>query len=197
MCGGTSASTIASYTMGRSARESLLPRPRHFVWIFDPYPFESKHLRPASVGNVGDVLLARHGDVALVLGAPPKHVVHDGDDVREALARARAGGEYVVVPGAGGADGLGLMAVELEGDSWVVTIFASPEYAGAFVVEDTFSDQIVDPFPRLEGRVELYEGVWPQEAVFDALSDLFFDAGVFDPDETSCARPVVFDESVA
>jgi hypothetical protein len=143
--------------MGRSARESLLPRPRHFVWIFDPYPFESKHLRPAGVGNVGDVLLARHGDVALVLGAPPKHVVHYWDDVGETLARARAGGEDVVVPGAGGADGLGLMAVELEGDAEGVAAFTCAEDTGAFVVEDTFSDQIVDPFPRLEGRVELYE----------------------------------------
>jgi hypothetical protein len=93
----------------------------------------------------------------------------------------------------GSADGVGLVAVELEGDAVVPTVFARAEDAGAFFVEDALIDQVIDPIACLEGGVELYQGIGPQETLVEALPYLLFDASVFDLDETSYVRAVVFD----
>jgi len=130
-------------------------------------------------------------------GAASENVVHYRGDVREALAGARAGREYVVVTGAGDADSLGLVAVEPEGNARVIRALASAEDARAFAVEYALFDQIVDPIARLEGRVELYEGVGPEQAVVEASPDLVLDAGVLYPDEAAYVRSVISDEAVA
>jgi hypothetical protein len=92
----------------------------------------------------------------------------------------------------GGADGVGLVAVELESDA-VTTVLAHAEDGVAFFVEDALIDQVVDPIACLEGRVELYQGIRPQETFVEALPYPFFDASNFDPDESSYVRSVVFD----
>ena len=87
-------------------------------------------------------------------------MVHYGDYVCEALARACAGGEDVVVPVVGSADGLGLVAVEPEGDA-LATVFAGAENSAAFVVENALVDQVDDPITCLERGIELDEGIRP------------------------------------
>ena len=82
------------------------------------------------------------------------------------------------------------------GDS-LATDFARAEDTGTFAVEDALVDQVGDPISGLERGVELDEGIRPQEALVEALPYLVFDAGIFDTDETSYVRPVVFDETVA
>ena len=93
----------------------------------------------------------------------------------------------------GSADGVGLVAVELEGDAVVPTVFARAEDAVAFFVEDALIDQVIDPIACLEGGVELYQGIGPQETLVEAFLYLLFDARIFYPDETSYVRPIVFD----
>ena len=85
----------------------------------------------------------------------------------------------------GGADSVGLVAMELEGNAGVVAGFTCAEDAGTFVVQDSLIDQVVDPITGLERGVELYEGVGPEQTLIEALSYLFFDAGILYPDETS------------
>ena len=58
-------------------------------------------------------------------GTPSQDVVDDRDDVGEALARARAGGEDVVVPCAGSPDRLGLVAVKPEGIAALVQVLTN------------------------------------------------------------------------
>jgi hypothetical protein len=128
-------------------------------------------------------------------GAASEDVVHYRGDVREALAGARTGREDVVVTGAGDADSLGLVAMKPEGDARVIGAFARAEDACTFAVEYALFDQIVDPIACLEGGVELYEGVGPEQAVVEASPDL--DAGVLYPDEAAYVRSVISDEAVA
>jgi hypothetical protein len=130
-------------------------------------------------------------------GATSEDVIHYRGDVREALAGARTGGEYVVVTGAGDADSLGLVAVEPEGDARIIRAFASAEDARAFAVDYALFDQLVDPITRLEGGVELYKGIGPEQAVVEASPDLVLDAGVLYPNEAAYVRSVISDEAVA
>jgi len=97
----------------------------------------------------------------------------------------------------GGADSVGLVAMELEGNAGVVAGFTCAEDAGTFVVQDSLIDQVVDPITGLERGVELYEGVGPEQAVVEASPDLVLDAGVLYPDEAAYVRSVISDEAVA
>jgi len=124
-------------------------------------------------------------------------VVNYRGDVREALAGARAGGEYVVVTGAGDADSFGLVAVKPEGDARVIGAFASAEDAFAFAVENAFIDQLVDPVAGFEGGVELDERIGPEQAVVDTPPYFILDASILYPDEAAYLRSVITDEAVA
>lgn len=64
------------------------------------------------------------------------------------------------MPVVGGADGLGLVAVEPEGDT-LATVFAGAEDSAAFVVENALVDQVDDPITCLERGIELDEGIRP------------------------------------
>jgi len=116
--------------------------------------------------------------------APAQHVVDDGDDVGEALARAGAGGEHVVDAACGGADGFLLVAVEAQGLSVrVARGLVAAEDAGALGLEDALGDEPVDGLAGLEGRVELDEGVGPEKPGLQLLLHHPAEALVADVDE--------------
>ncbi len=67
------------------------------------------------------------------------------------------------MPRASRPDRIGLVAVQPQLFARVVRLLILPEDAGAFLVQDALRDQLVDGLARLEGGVELYEGVGPEQ----------------------------------
>jgi hypothetical protein len=80
-------------------------------------------------------------------------VVHHGDYVGKALARASAGRKAIVVPRTGRLDRLGLVTVQSQVFSRVVKPLLPAKYTSALLVQNTLRDQLVDRLARLEGGV--------------------------------------------
>ncbi len=133
--------------------------------------------------------------------APPaalaQDVVHDRHDVGHALARAGAGGQHVGQARAGDADGLGLVAVREQRLPVALRLGLDAEDAAALGVQDAPRDQVVDGRARLEGGVELDEGLGPEDAGLELAVDVVAQAGVADLDEAAGVGGVVLNQVVA
>ena len=129
--------------------------------------------------------------------AVAEHVVDDGDDVGEALARPGPGGEDVVLAGLRRLDGLHLVAMKPDRAVACGLAFARPEDAPALGVKESGRHQIVDPATGLEARADLDQGLRPQQPLPDLPLNGLADALVPDPDEALDVPGVVADQVVA
>lgn len=129
--------------------------------------------------------------------AHPQDVVHDRDDVRQALARPGPRREHVREPGPGDADRLGLVAVEAEPPPDRVGLGLDAEHVTAVGVQDAGRNQVVDRLARLERGVELDEGFGPEDARVELLVHEPAEGRLQDGDEAAGVGGVVPDHAPA
>jgi len=98
---------------------------------------------------------------------------------------------------ASSADGIGLVAVTPESDAGVARAFTHTEHAGAFLEEDVLLDQFVNALTRLEGGVQLDQGIGPEEALIEALPTLLLDVCVLYANAAADIRPVIINQALA
>ena len=125
-------------------------------------------------------------------------VIDDRHDVREALARAGAGRQDVVLAGARGADGVGLVAVQpqrLAGAAGL-GLLADAEDPAALGVQEPLTDEVVDLTARLERGIQLERRIGPQQALVEIMLDVLPDPLVLDREERLGVVPVVLDQLV-
>jgi hypothetical protein len=63
-------------------------------------------------------------------------------------------------------------------------------------VEDPFIYQLVYTLARLEGGIQLYKGIGPEESLIEAAHDLILDASILYLDEAPDIRLVILDQSI-
>jgi hypothetical protein len=80
-------------------------------------------------------------------------------------------------------DCVGLMPMEPERFARICRRILHTKDATAFVVKQALFDKLIDGVPWLEARVKLNEGVGPQQASGDLVTDLALNARVTDMDE--------------
>jgi hypothetical protein len=141
----------------------------------------------------------RVDDDRLDAGRPRRaqHVVDDRHDVREALARAGAGGQHVAGAAAGRAEALDLVAVEAHGTGRDTIGPAVRKDVAAGGVQLTGGDQLVERVARLEGRADLQQRLRPQPPAFELSVDVRADPHVADREEAPHVAGVVVDDSTA
>jgi hypothetical protein len=101
------------------------------------------------------------------------------------------------MPVASGADSIGLVAVKPESDVGVVRAFSRTEHAGAFLEEDVLLDQLVNALARLEGGVQMDQGIGPEEALIEPLPALLLDVCVLYANAAADIRPVIVNQAIA
>ncbi len=134
------------------------------------------------------------------LAAPaPENVVDDGDDVGEALARAGTGRQDVALALPRCEDRFFLVTVETEPAPFaldLVAVLVAPEDLRTPRVQHAALDEFVDPASRLEGGIQLDEGLGPEQPFVEEPVDVLADAPVPDRDEAADVGRVVGDEVV-
>jgi hypothetical protein len=124
-------------------------------------------------------------------------MVDNQNDVREALARACAGGQDVAVACVGGMDAFDLMAVELDrGARSAGAIFDGKDFE-ALGVEHALVNERSKRRARLKGGVELDERLRPEKAVRKLLVDVGADPVVADREEAADVAAVIADDLLA
>ena len=81
-----------------------------------------------------------------------ENIVHDGDDVGQALPGAGAGGQDIVVAGHGSLDGVSLMLMESQRPVRFIGGFDAEDVA-ALRVQRPLVDQVLNPWAGLEAGV--------------------------------------------
>ena len=96
-------------------------------------------------------------------------MIHDGDDVGEALAGSCSRGENVIFFFLCGQDGIGLMSVKLHGTAGRICFrLADAENFAALRSKNFLLHQIINAPARGEGRIELQQGFRPEKPRADA-----------------------------
>ena len=136
-----------------------------------------------------------HDGLGALAGAGAQDVVHDGDDVGQALARPGARGQQIVAPGLRGLDRLGLVPVQRELPALGVALaFADAEDAGRVGVQRAVGGEVVDGPARLEARVEGQHRVRPHRFAVKSRLELGPQVGIGDPHEARRVTPVLADQ---
>src|SRR5712691_6885478 len=102
--------------------------------------------------------------------------------------------------GAGDLDCIRLVFVEAQRLSLpraLHSLLLLAEYPAAFRVQGAIIDQLVNPCPGFERRVELDQRLWPQQSCREFLFDLLVDPPVLDVKETSDEIPIVRNQPFA
>ena len=89
-----------------------------------------------------------------IAAALAEHAVHNGDDVGEALARAGARSDHVVVAAGGGFNRFGLVAVQSQRPHQGIRVRLDAKDLAARRLENPLVDQGVDSASGLKARVE-------------------------------------------
>src|SRR4051812_25055303 len=128
-----------------------------------------------------------------------EHVVDDRHDVGEALARAGACREDVVLALLRGADCVRLVAVEAQRVTRAIELsrLVDPEDLAAFLVEQPLRNELIDQPARLERRVELQWRIGPQESRIELRLDMSANSVVLDRQEGPRVFAVVTDQLIS
>ena len=129
-------------------------------------------------------------------GAIAKHVIHDRQNVGQTLARACAGSQHKIGPGASRPDRLILMAMKPHGMARAVGFLLSPKYLCTRLVKNLFGDQLVDRGTGFKRWVELNQGRRPEQATAERLLDFVLQPLVCNLDKATDKGIVVVDQPV-
>ena len=105
-----------------------------------------------------------------------------------------AGGQDVVLALAGDVDCIFLMLMESEWLADRVIVAFDPKDRSALGGEDVRVDQLVDPGAGLKRRIELDEGLWPQQPLGELRGYVVADPLIVDLNEAGRIGLVVADE---
>jgi hypothetical protein len=114
-----------------------------------------------------------------VAAADLKDVVDDGNEVGEALTGTSAGGQDVINTLLGAVNRLLLVPMKPEwGTQRAFNCLPTPEDLSARSMETLLVNQLIDRWPLDKGRVELNQGLRPQESAIQTRGDELFNIGV-------------------
>lgn len=123
--------------------------------------------------------------------------IDDGHYVGQALSRTGASGQDIVFSGSGCPDGLHLMPVKAHWLALVICFrLSGPEDPGAGLVQSAIIHKAVYPAAPFKGRVELEQGLGPEQAFFHLLLDLLPDPIVRYVKKTADIAGIVADDAV-
>lgn len=125
-----------------------------------------------------------------------EHMIHNRDDVCEALAGTRSGRQDVGAAAAGDAHGIGLMPVEPERLPGRVLVLSDAKNPPAFLVQDCLAGEVVDPVAGFKRWIELDQRLGPEEALCEAPVDVLSNPRVADLDEAGNVGCKIMDESI-
>src|SRR5687767_4502827 len=117
-------------------------------------------------------------------------MIHNRDNIGQAFPRTRACRQDIVMPCPGSVDGIQLMLVKLEGFILAV-ILAFAKDAAAFGMQDIRCYKLIDGSAALKGRIELDQGIGPEDTFAQTFFDLVVDSVVFNLNEAAGVFSVV------
>ena len=136
-----------------------------------------------------------HHGLGPLAGASAQDVVHDWDDVGQALARPGARGQQIVAPGLGGFDGLSLVPVQHKPPApGIALALADAEDAGRVGMQHPGGGEVVDGPARLEARVEGQHGMRPHRLVVESRLELPPQVGIGNAHEARRVAPILVDQ---
>jgi hypothetical protein len=90
------------------------------------------------------------------------------------------------------------MLVQSEGITATVCFaFFDSEDGGTLFVENASSNQVINPFPRFKGRIELNQWFWPKNPRLELCFDVLLDVLVSNLNETGDVLAVVANQTIA